>query len=398
MNLKFLYIFFLMYFNVINSMDTNLSIENLYEILDKNNLKDIKKILEKIDIDIQDRNNQTVLFWAVCENNEQKVNLILSLGANPNIQDKKGFTAIMYSHNNINITKLLITYGADINVQNNSKETFLLRASRLQNYPIVKFLLESGADVNLADESARVPLMYIQDEEILKFLISKGAILNSRNNRGSTPLIKQCEKNSDIKIIEILVNSGAEINIQNDAGITALFCASSNSLDVVKFLLSKGANPNLIAKHDVSCLAYAISHLNYEIIKILLDWDADINIKNVHGKSIIDYAQNDSRIINLLNSIINSWKMILFNAIKDNNYNLFKKYLLKLGSICIKDNNGNNLLHYAIKSGNLEFTKIIVYLKPELVYQENNNGETPLSFACSNLDILKFVNDNLLTQ
>ena len=55
-----------------------------------------------------------------------------------------------YDHN-IEIVKLLLEHGADINLPDNYGHTALMMASLEGNTEIVRLLLDQGADVNVQD-------------------------------------------------------------------------------------------------------------------------------------------------------------------------------------------------------------------------------------------------------
>ena len=79
--------------------------------------------------------------------------MLLSAHANVNLQDDKGWPALMvacHSHTpNIDLVKLLVQSGADINVEEgDTKTTALLQAIMYGHTQIVQYLLDKGADIN----------------------------------------------------------------------------------------------------------------------------------------------------------------------------------------------------------------------------------------------------------
>ncbi len=72
-------------------------------------------------------------------------------GADVNVQDKEGFTPLMWAilKNTPDVVKELVDAGADVNMQNKYGVTALMVAVALYNTDIVKVLINNGADVNI---------------------------------------------------------------------------------------------------------------------------------------------------------------------------------------------------------------------------------------------------------
>ena len=88
-------------------------------------------------------------------NNAQLIQMVIDGGANVNVQDKQGYTPLLYScakgyYDNV---KILLENGADVNVKL-KKETPILLAMKNDNITpeILELLIEKGADVNVKDD------------------------------------------------------------------------------------------------------------------------------------------------------------------------------------------------------------------------------------------------------
>jgi hypothetical protein len=95
-------------------------------------------------------------------------------------------------------------------------------------------------------------------EERLRQLVSQGANLNSLDEFDESVLMKAIGFLQDglpIRFIHLLVELGADVNYQTEDGACALSGATiSHSPEVVKFLLEKGANPNVIIEYRETIL------------------------------------------------------------------------------------------------------------------------------------------------
>ena len=149
------------------------------------------------------------------------VNLLIYNGADVNIFDEDGKTALMCAAaavGNETVVRLLINAGADVNIADNQGRTALIEAAstpRVENEPMVKALIDAGADVNIADNWGRTALTEAAFEgnfQCMKLLLKEGAHVNKFSCRGNivtyylehTTRIKKC-------IPKLLQAAGEEI-------------------------------------------------------------------------------------------------------------------------------------------------------------------------------------------
>jgi len=160
----------------------------------------------------------------------------------------------------------------------------------------VNQLLEKGANVNIRDTDGISALMHASDEgltDIVRNLLNKGANTNLQNNKGKTALMYASEQGYAY-IIKLLLEKGANIDLQNNQLDTALMFASvTDHKDCVRTLLERGANIDLQNKHGSTALILASSIGNADIVKLLLDNDAHVYIQNEDGKTAYDIAVDE---------------------------------------------------------------------------------------------------------
>ena len=102
-----------------------------------------------------------------------------------------------------------------------------------------------------------------------------------------------------------ILTSLKDINEQDKDGETLLWeDVHMNDLDVVKYLLENGANPNTQEKEGWTPLHLCAQNYSVECARLLLDYGADCEIKNVYGNNVINtaafYSRNRGEIIRLL--------------------------------------------------------------------------------------------------
>jgi serine/threonine protein kinase/ankyrin repeat protein len=202
-----------------------------------------KKIAELLiakgaDVNARDKHGQTVLHWAIVDNNRYRSQQI-------DVQE----TRI--------IIDFLLSKNADVNAKDIGGNTPL---HLTKSKEIAELLIANGADVNAKNNQGYYPLdMVIQDwekyftdpnrhlDEMVELLILKGANVNTVYKEeysgpgGDTPLHRSIKRGQN-SLSELLVSRGANINAKNDMGVTPLDIASSSGNRAMSVLLrSRGA-------------------------------------------------------------------------------------------------------------------------------------------------------------
>jgi uncharacterized protein len=92
----------------------------------------------------------------------------------------------------------------------------------------------------------------------------------------------------DIDAVKALVESGANINVQDESyGFTPLMSACEhNYIDMVRYLLSKGADPNIRAKDGSTALIRAAGNAP-DAVELLLSAGADIDARADDGTGVV---------------------------------------------------------------------------------------------------------------
>jgi ankyrin repeat protein len=118
---------------------------------------------------------------------------------------------------------------------------------------------------------------------------------------------------SSIEIVKLLLDRGADPNIQNEFGYTALIYSARNGIiENVKLLLDRGADPNIQNEFCETALMYSVIYGYTGIVKLLLDRGACPNIVNQHDRTAIMCATDGglTDIVKLINDKINLQKVL----------------------------------------------------------------------------------------
>ena len=234
-------------------------------------------------LEVQDTRDWTPLFYAVHNDQEAMVKLLLEKGANLNINDG-GFvhhSLLLYavSKDFEGTVKLLLEKGADLEYKDGlDGQTPLSYAAMHGKVALVKLLLEKGADMEFRSTLGRTALFNAADrghKRTVELLLERGAKLETKSSTGRTPLFTAAESGYDT-VTQLLVEKGAELETKSPTGRTPLLAAAENGHEVVtKLLLDKGADPASRSTTGETPLDYAIKLGHEGIVKLLLERRAD---------------------------------------------------------------------------------------------------------------------------
>lgn len=153
------------------------NITELSKAIKEDNIDAINNLIENLkSLDIQDHNGDTALHMLTDINIQnpkiQDKNSILQnflfWGANPNIQNNKGYTPLFYAviHQNFPAIELLIKYNTDLNIKANDGKTVLNIAIKQPDYSIktIEYLLKNGANSTISDNEEQDTLTLLQDK------------------------------------------------------------------------------------------------------------------------------------------------------------------------------------------------------------------------------------------
>jgi uncharacterized protein len=131
------------------------------------------------------------------------------------------------------------------------------------------------------------------DANKLAKIISEEAAVDVVDGDDRTPLMHASIDGRD-QIVPLLINANCSLNSKDKAGYTALHFAAQNfHLNIAKILLESGVSVDPQDMHGNTPLWRATfnSKGKGEMIKLLLSYGADKNLKNSSGKAPIDLAK-----------------------------------------------------------------------------------------------------------
>ncbi|WP_341812896.1 ankyrin repeat domain-containing protein [Wolbachia endosymbiont (group A) of Cephus spinipes] len=260
------------------------------ELAEQKGYTDIVEILKQTQLNL-DRE----LLIAVEKEDLGKVKDNIRRGANVNAQSRLGWASVFWAiqKNNLNIVKLLVNNGADINAKDNESWMPLHWAVQLGSLDVVKYFVERGANINALTADGRTSLeLAVQKNCVDTIEFLKKAQLDL--DKGLLTAVQD----GDLNKVEGLANRGASLDTKDNNDWTLLhFAASSNKFDIVKFLLDKNANIKAKDVYGNTPLHVAAQYdSKLEIVEFLLDKNASgINDVNNNGSTPLHVATQGNK-------------------------------------------------------------------------------------------------------
>ena len=160
----------------------------------------------------------TPLMYAALYGDFDSVRLLLDSGADPNVRNDAGATALMWAADDLEKARLLLDRGADANARSDDGRTpLIIAAGQFGSGPLVKLLLDHSADPSSKSPTGQTPLSQAAragDEAVLRMLIERGADLRGA---GPGPLSLAIRGNCEACVNRLI--EPADKNVLNRASI-----------------------------------------------------------------------------------------------------------------------------------------------------------------------------------
>ncbi|XP_018550244.1 ankyrin repeat and EF-hand domain-containing protein 1a isoform X2 [Lates calcarifer] len=243
------------------------------------------------------------LLQYVHEGDKEQIEKMVNLGVENLInltepQDGTGVLHVAVSANNQDLVSFLLSHGAHPNVQDKKGRTPLMLAAEMGNDAIVVLLALSHADLRLQDAEGKGLLFYCiyptkRHARCLQVALKCRADANNVSAQGTHVFQLMCEKAQECTpLCLIMLDGGADPNATNQkTGVTALMeAAKVGSLELVRAILKKGGNPNTLDGKRFTAVHYAAMGGFFEVIQVLSAYSADMGVINLEDCTALHYA------------------------------------------------------------------------------------------------------------
>ncbi|CAH2286050.1 serine threonine- phosphatase 6 regulatory ankyrin repeat subunit B-like [Pelobates cultripes] len=387
----------------------------------------VKALLQKgANVDARTKDNYTALHIAAENCKPQVVQTLLGFGAQVQLKGGKVQETPLHIAARVKdgekVVEMLLKSGADVNVEQEDGETAMHVAARHGNLKVLTALIEDGGELTWLSKSRESPLHTAVRQcqlpvvqVILNYLANEKsradavACVNQANKDGETPLhlaaaVKKdmiSLEDDDVKVIRILMEYDGDISCTTSQSLeTPLhYCARIGNedvlLEIIKHIDSSRIQQtiNKQSANGWSPLLVAAERGHTEVVKILLQNHARVDVFDEHGKAALHLAAENGqdRIADVLlwhKAFVNAKTKLGLTSLHlcaQNGFNHLVKLLVEthLASIDAMTLTMRTPLHLAALNGQLDVCNSLLTMKAD-VDAADIEGQTPLHLAAEN--------------
>lgn len=290
------------------------------------------------DVNIRNESGQTSLMIAAMSGSEELTRLLIGKGAEVNVADHSGTTPLYLAcgWGNLEVVRVLISEGADVNhtnrdldrpihsaatkgiaemvalllsngadpeARNSWDQTALMLAAFGGHFKVVQLLLNSSArsTINAMAKHGLTALMYagIRGHPLTaRELIRNGAFIDHNNRFGWNALMYAARENHPRTIKMLLAHGSSR---QGYSGATLLGASERGEIARVRYLLNKGANPNVRGPEEETPMILATMRYPHNFAHI---WDENTKRMIRYSMATPDAEQKARNYFAVLESLL----------------------------------------------------------------------------------------------
>lgn len=245
---------------------------------------------------------EVALFKAIEESDIQTVESLLDQGVDLDVNNSDGITPLgtafvffIMGEQSSQITEALINAGADVETRGINGETLLHTAVALTSAYLKDFFIQSGNEQVLAS---------LQQQNCIKgieILLNAEADIEARSRDGGMSILQiAIGWDSDTEVIEMLIENGADVNGVGISDVGAmpplLLALINNRLDVMEYLISRGADVHVRSSTEETLLHVAATANLFEAIEMLVHTGIDVDEPDNKGLTPLHLAAAENHL------------------------------------------------------------------------------------------------------
>ena len=241
------------------------------------------------------------LCFAAYKDNLELLELFLRSGADINVKDQAGRTALFWAVKNKSqvMTTILLAHGAAVDEADNDGTTPLHVAATTESSPLLSQLVEHGASINLKRKTMEAKREHWQLFDEVDF--------DLRSTRDGATALHLAAAHLCAVNVRLFVKSGADLDAESGDGRTVLSRLSSSASitesgtagatealalrqSIAHMLILGGTDVDHRDKQGQTALMIAAEDVDWQLAELLLRANADPHIKDAKGRNVVHAA------------------------------------------------------------------------------------------------------------
>ncbi|XP_069787505.1 ankyrin repeat and SOCS box protein 3 isoform X2 [Narcine bancroftii] len=224
---------------------------------------------------------------AARKGNVELLKALIKKGHSLDIADNRGWCPIheAATHKTLKCLRLLVctaSLTSGIELKTFEGETALHLAAKHGHLEIVRILLQAGANPDAITNENVTPLFLATEKgyiAVVRILLKYGARINGFHSACLWSVVHQAAYQGHLEVLKFLLGKGADKESKDDYGITPLFLAAQyGKLESLRILVQHGSNVNCQAYDKATPLFIAAQEGHVECVELLLSHGADANL------------------------------------------------------------------------------------------------------------------------
>ncbi|RSL52164.1 hypothetical protein CEP54_011048 [Fusarium duplospermum] len=335
----------------------------------------------KVKFDLTLEGTREAMITAIEDNYIEAIEAILEAGADVNTLDpsnennkNESLLCMAMRLPSENMVRKLLEFRPDLEVRSEKQNTVLHCMTDRSPAASFRLVVNAGGKLDVVNDEGLTPLqMAVRNDnvEVFKYMLTKEAALSMLHNSPpdqSGTVMHDAIKEGSLEMVRLLIEKKFDLNFVIDGYFgTPLITATISLMDgvrgqkkkILELLLENGADPSVRAGFFGYPLNSACMCCPAEIIKLLLDKNASINVQDPFGRKPTHMAcYNSLEVLNVLKA-------------PDSDFS-------------VRDELGRVPLHYAVVNGQLDIAKEVLARSERVgitIDVKDNDGWTPLLWA-----------------